>query len=116
MRICSAPIEGGPELTSAQLFDSAEVRFTRAMIRAILNGSLAQVETRREPSSSALRTAALSIDRTTAEPVQAAETAEAVAEIPGAADWQDCDDLYAGATEFAAVYGAIATRGDGTHR
>ena len=44
---CSATIDVGPELQSAQLFDSAEVRFTRAITlatqlgdQAILNGAL----------------------------------------------------------------------------
>ena len=36
---CSAPIEGGPELTPAQLFDSAEVRFTRAIEAATAAGA-----------------------------------------------------------------------------
>ena len=36
---CSAPIEGGPELTSEQLFDSAEVRFTRAIEAATAAGA-----------------------------------------------------------------------------
>ena len=43
-----------------------------------------QAYARSEPNSAALRTAALSIDRTKVEPAQAAEQAEAVAEIPGA--------------------------------
>lgn len=33
-----------------------------------------------------------------------------VAEISGSATWRDCDDLYAGATDFDAVYTAIVAR------
>ena len=46
--------------------------------------AFAQPYARSEPNSAALRTAALSIDRTTAAPSQLAEQVEAVAEMPGA--------------------------------
>jgi spore germination cell wall hydrolase CwlJ-like protein len=46
--------------------------------------AFAQAYARSEPNSAALRTAALSIDRTEVAPLQAAEQAEAIAEIPGA--------------------------------
>ena len=47
--------------------------------------AFAQAYARREPSSAALRTEALSVDRTKAvAPIEAAEVAEAVTEIPGA--------------------------------
>jgi hypothetical protein len=46
--------------------------------------AFAQAYVRREPNSAALRTAALSVDRSKVEPAQAAEQAEAIAEIPGA--------------------------------
>jgi len=47
--------------------------------------AFAQAYARREPNSAALRTAALSVDRSkTVTPVQAAEVAEAVTDIPGA--------------------------------
>ena len=46
--------------------------------------AFAQAYSRREPNSAALRTAALSVDRSKVAPMQAAEQAEAIAEIPGA--------------------------------
>ncbi|HEX6217808.1 MAG TPA: cell wall hydrolase [Sphingomicrobium sp.] len=46
--------------------------------------AFSQAYARSEPNSAALRTAALAVDRTVVAPAEAAEQAEAIAEIPGA--------------------------------